>query len=145
MRTCSTILMRRMRTRLRLVDRLLVRRRPKRQQAVRAKVSHSAVLILIGGCCWWVQLEDENDAYFSDMSPGGTTSGLPLALPLDQPAEGPVDPPRVRLTRPGPAPHQFADKPEWIMPVVVQGGVWDMIKTVGRWKGEGWASLWKGE
>lgn len=31
------------------------------------------------------------------------------------------------------------------MPVVVQGGVWDMIKTVGRWKGEGWQSLWKGK
>lgn len=35
-------------------------------------------------------------------------------------------------------------KPEWIMPVVVQGGVWEMMRTVGKWKGEGWASLWKG-
>lgn len=40
---------------------------------------------------------------------------------------------------------RLGTKPEWVMPVVVQGGVWDMIKTVGRWKGEGWASLWKGE
>lgn len=40
---------------------------------------------------------------------------------------------------------RYGTKPEWIMPVVVQGGVWDMIRTVGRWKGEGWASLWKGQ
>lgn len=92
-----------------------------------------------------MQLEDENDNYFSDVSPGGTTTRLPLAHPLDQPLEPGADQPRARVGRPGPTPQQFADKPEWIMPVVVQGGVWDMIKTVGRWKGEGWASLWKGK
>lgn len=30
------------------------------------------------------------------------------------------------------------------MPVVVRGGVWEMIKAVARGK-EGWAGLWKGE
>lgn len=40
---------------------------------------------------------------------------------------------------------ESAAKPEWILPFTVTGGVWEMMKAVGRWKGEGWWSLWKGQ
>ena len=49
------------------------------------------------------------------------------------------------IKRSGVLDEMHGTKPEWIIPVVVQGGVWDMMKTIGRWKGEGWSSLWKGE
>ncbi|SCV72768.1 BQ2448_4305 [Microbotryum intermedium] len=89
------------------------------------------------------RLEDEAEAeaYFSDLSnisrPGfkPPTSGAP---PRSVSPSG-------YLRRDGVVDERSGTKPEWIMPVVVQGGVWDMIKHVGRWKGEGWASLWKGE
>ncbi|PKI82976.1 hypothetical protein MVES1_003128 [Malassezia vespertilionis] len=34
-------------------------------------------------------------------------------------------------------------RPEYFMPLVVKGGVWEMIKTITRSK-EGWMALWKG-
>lgn len=34
-------------------------------------------------------------------------------------------------------------RPEFVMPIVVRGGVWEMIKAVARGK-EGWYGLWKG-
>lgn len=34
-------------------------------------------------------------------------------------------------------------RPDFVMPVVVRGGVWEMMKAVGRGK-EGWLGLWKG-
>jgi fusion and transport protein UGO1 len=34
-------------------------------------------------------------------------------------------------------------RPEYVVPVVVKGGVWEMMKAVGRGK-EGWLGLWKG-
>ena len=40
---------------------------------------------------------------------------------------------------------QQATKPDWILPFTVTGGVWDMMKAIGRWKSEGWLALWKGE
>lgn len=40
---------------------------------------------------------------------------------------------------------ESATKPEWILPFTVTGGVWEMMKAIGRWKGEGWWSLWKGQ
>ncbi|UZJ54432.1 hypothetical protein CBS101457_003752 [Exobasidium rhododendri] len=39
--------------------------------------------------------------------------------------------------------HEDGARPEFVMPVVVRGGVWEMIKAVGRGK-EGWLGLWKG-
>ncbi|KDQ20648.1 hypothetical protein BOTBODRAFT_151452 [Botryobasidium botryosum FD-172 SS1] len=36
-------------------------------------------------------------------------------------------------------------RPDYIIPVGPQEGVWGMIKRVGRWKTEGWLSLWKGQ
>ncbi|KAJ3835888.1 mitochondrial carrier domain-containing protein [Lentinula raphanica] len=35
-------------------------------------------------------------------------------------------------------------RPEYIMPVEPQDGVWGMIKRIGRFRGEGWLALWKG-
>ncbi|KAI5480990.1 mitochondrial carrier protein [Pseudohyphozyma bogoriensis] len=89
-----------------------------------------------------VELEDENevDSYFSDLQSRGPTS---FALPLDIPRR-PVSPSGY-LMRSGVSDEALGTKPEWIMPVVVQGGVWDMMKTLGRWKGEGWSSLWKAQ
>lgn len=94
------------------------------------------------------QIEDEGDAeaYFEDLRaasgpsfqpPGGGNSSLAPPRPTS---------PGGYLTRGGVvgADSALGTRPEWIMPIVVQGGVWDMIKAVGRWKGEGWASLWKG-
>lgn len=39
---------------------------------------------------------------------------------------------------------ESGSRPEFVMPVVVRGGVWEMMKAVARGK-EGWAGLWKGE
>ncbi|KAJ9476638.1 Mitochondrial fusion and transport protein UGO1 [Pseudozyma hubeiensis] len=39
--------------------------------------------------------------------------------------------------------HDQGARPEFVMPVVVRGGVWEMMKAVGRGK-EGWLGLWKG-
>ncbi|CAO1619397.1 unnamed protein product [Parajaminaea phylloscopi] len=38
---------------------------------------------------------------------------------------------------------ESGSRPEFVMPVVVRGGVWEMMKAVARGK-EGWAGLWKG-
>ncbi|KAJ3749950.1 mitochondrial carrier domain-containing protein [Lentinula detonsa] len=35
-------------------------------------------------------------------------------------------------------------RPEYVMPVEPQDGVWGMIKRIGRFRGEGWLALWKG-
>ncbi|KAM0751543.1 mitochondrial carrier [Meredithblackwellia eburnea MCA 4105] len=89
-----------------------------------------------------VELEDEAEAeaYFSDLQSRGASSFAPPTDSLPRPVS-----PSGYLTRTGVSDEAFGTKPEWTMPIVVQGGVWDMIKTVGRWKGEGWASLWKGQ
>lgn len=87
------------------------------------------------------QIEDEAEAeaYFSDL--------VNISQPGFAPPEAPPRPvsPSGYLQRSGVKDEALGTKPEWVMPVVVQGGVWDMIKTVGRWKGEGWGSLWKGK
>ncbi|GAA5923921.1 mitofusin complex protein UGO1 [Sporobolomyces koalae] len=82
--------------------------------------------------------ETEAEHYFADLAsvsePGfapPSAAGEHLSLPR------PVDPAGYLS--------DTAARPEWVMPIVVQGGVWDMIKAIGRWKGEGWKSLWKGQ
>lgn len=87
------------------------------------------------------QLDDEAEAeaYFSDLQARGPSTFAP---PLNEPPR-PVSPSGY-LARTGVNDDALGTKPEWVMPVVVQGGVWDMMKTLGRWKGEGWWSLWKG-
>lgn len=37
-----------------------------------------------------------------------------------------------------------ATRPEYIIPVGSADGVWGMIKRLGRFRSEGWLSLWKG-
>ncbi|POY76074.1 hypothetical protein BMF94_0797 [Rhodotorula taiwanensis] len=85
-------------------------------------------------------IEDEGDAeaYFEDLQ---NASGPSFQPPM------PARPtsPSGYLRRSGVEDEALGTKPEWTMPIVVQGGVWDMIKAVGKWKGEGWASLWKGQ
>lgn len=36
-------------------------------------------------------------------------------------------------------------RPEYIIPVSSSGGVWGMVKRVGRFNAEGWLALFKGE
>jgi hypothetical protein len=35
-------------------------------------------------------------------------------------------------------------RPEYVIPVGSAAGVWAMVKSLGRFRGEGWLSLWKG-
>ncbi|GAA5949336.1 hypothetical protein JCM21900_005610 [Sporobolomyces salmonicolor] len=85
-----------------------------------------------------IEDEAEAEAYFSDLASVAQPSFAPA------PSARPTDPSGY-LTRSGVNDSALGTKPEWVMPIVVQGGVWDMIKAVGRWKGEGWSSLWKGQ
>ncbi|GAA5911373.1 hypothetical protein JCM6882_002359 [Rhodosporidiobolus microsporus] len=89
-----------------------------------------------------VNIEDENEAeaYFEDLQNVAQPSFKPPTQVPPRPTS-----PSGYLQRSGVGDEALGTKPEWIMPIVVQGGVWDMIKAVGRWKGEGWASLWKGQ
>ncbi|GAA6039613.1 hypothetical protein JCM8097_002213 [Rhodosporidiobolus ruineniae] len=89
-----------------------------------------------------VEIEDEAEAeaYFEDLQNVAQPSFKPPTQLPPRPTS-----PSGYLTRSGVGDEALGTKPEWIMPIVVQGGVWDMIKAVGRWKGEGWASLWKGQ
>ncbi|GAA5954948.1 hypothetical protein JCM3765_007820 [Sporobolomyces pararoseus] len=85
-----------------------------------------------------VQDENQAETYFSDLStttPRNSTSYLAPPPPLQQPR--PTD-----LSGYLPKP---LTRPEWVMPIVVQGGVWEMIKSITRWKSEGFKSLWKGQ
>lgn len=88
-----------------------------------------------------LQLDDEGqvEAYFSDLQSRGNSTVPTLLLP-PRPTS-----PSGYLRRAGVHDELLGTKPEWIMPVVVQGGVWDMMRTLSKWKGEGWASLWKGQ
>ncbi|GAA5863945.1 hypothetical protein JCM8547_005289 [Rhodosporidiobolus lusitaniae] len=89
-----------------------------------------------------VEIEDENEAeaYFEDLQNLAQPSFKPPTSVPPRPTS-----PSGYLQRSGVGDEALGTKPEWVMPIVVQGGVWDMIKAVGRWKGEGWASLWKGQ
>ncbi|GAA5873217.1 hypothetical protein JCM16303_001055 [Sporobolomyces ruberrimus] len=89
-----------------------------------------------------VQDEAEAESYFADLS---SVSQPGFAPPPSSSSSSHLAPPRP--TDPsGYLPRSDSlTRPEWVMPIVVQGGVWDMIKTIGRWKGEGYQSLWKGQ
>ncbi|CAD6573204.1 MAG: hypothetical protein CYPHOPRED_005092 [Cyphobasidiales sp. Tagirdzhanova-0007] len=105
------------------------------------------------------ELSDEDDAqaYFHDLnnsSTGNQHSGTRRA-----PDGGarrrrpPLETPSISVTRDRDASgyiirrsiFEQSTKPEWILPFTVTGGVWDMMKAIGRWKSEGWLSLWKGQ
>lgn len=40
--------------------------------------------------------------------------------------------------------HEEGARTEYIIPVGSADGVWGMIKRIGRFRGEGWFGLWKG-
>lgn len=84
--------------------------------------------------------EDEAEAYFRDLS---TTSSRPLDLTRESSKKR-----RKQTDSYGyvvrKSIHEDVTRPEFVMPIVVRGGVWEMIKAVGRGK-EGWLGLWKGE
>lgn len=82
--------------------------------------------------------EEDADAYFRDAASRPTRtdstlySGRKKRRPVD--ASGYVMRKSV---------YDQGARPEFVMPVVVRGGVWEMMKAVGRGK-EGWLGLWKG-
>jgi fusion and transport protein UGO1 len=41
--------------------------------------------------------------------------------------------------------YDASTKPEWVLPEIVTGGVWDMIKSLARFPNEGYLALWKGQ
>lgn len=79
--------------------------------------------------------EQEAEAFFDDVQQRQSPTNLP-PRPIS---------PSGYLLRTGVNDAPLGTKPEWVMPVVVQGGVWDMMRTVAKWKGEGTSSLWKGQ
>ena len=80
--------------------------------------------------------EAEAEAYFSDALARPTQTFQPQSTaPLPQDSSGYL----VRRSI-----YDESTKPEYTLPVIVTGGVWDMVRAIGRWKGEGWLSLWKG-
>ncbi|PWN92530.1 mitochondrial carrier [Acaromyces ingoldii] len=86
--------------------------------------------------------EEEAEAYFRDLS------NTPMRRPSVQTsARRSTGARRKRTDAAGyvvrRSIHEDGTRPEFVMPVVVRGGVWEMIKAVGRGK-EGWLGLWKG-
>ncbi|PWN53544.1 mitochondrial carrier [Violaceomyces palustris] len=82
--------------------------------------------------------EEEAEAYFRDLSsqPNRTKSYYPSKRTSKQRTDSSGYVMRSSI-------HDSITRPEFVMPVVVRGGVWEMIKAVGRGK-EGWLGLWKG-
>ncbi|GAA6022614.1 hypothetical protein JCM11491_000701 [Sporobolomyces phaffii] len=87
-----------------------------------------------------VRDETQAEQYFADLS---SVAQPGFAPPTQQQQH--LAPPRPTDPAGYLSARDHLARPEWVMPIVVQGGVWDMIKSVARWKGEGWRSLWKGQ
>ncbi|EPQ28522.1 uncharacterized protein PFL1_03825 [Pseudozyma flocculosa PF-1] len=83
--------------------------------------------------------EHEAEAYFRDLSSRPSRPDASLHRPKRR-RQRQVDHGGYVMRR---SVHDDGARPEFIMPVVVRGGVWEMIKAVGRGK-EGWLGLWKG-
>lgn len=73
---------------------------------------------------------NDNDSYFTDPNVTPHTAAL---RPTDE--QGYV----VRRSV-----LEEGTRPEYIIPVGSANGVWGMMRRVGRFRGEGWLSLWKG-
>ena len=74
---------------------------------------------------------DNEEAYFADED--GSTSRVNTPRPTDD--RGYVI--RQNLS-------DIGTKADYVIPLGTVDGVWSMMKQVGRWKPEGWLSLWKG-
>lgn len=84
--------------------------------------------------------EDEAEAYFRDLS-NSSSRPLNLSRASGKKRQKQTDSYGYVMRK---SIHEDGTRPEFVMPVVVRGGVWEMIKAVGRGK-EGWLGLWKGE
>ncbi|PWN30596.1 mitochondrial carrier [Jaminaea rosea] len=83
------------------------------------------------------------EAYFRDASSADKprpASSLSRKEPRRRPAKDASGYLVRRSVRDG---AESGSRPEFVMPVVVRGGVWEMMKSVVRGK-EGWPGLWKG-
>ena len=90
-----------------------------------------------------VQLSDEEDAekYFNDLSSRPTRSTSSAASGTTRARRKPTDASGYVMRK---SMLDEGTRPEFVMPVVFTGGVWEMIKAVARGR-EGWFGLWKGE
>ncbi|KAF5341556.1 hypothetical protein D9757_014564 [Collybiopsis confluens] len=77
--------------------------------------------------------DGEDESYFAD--PG---------VPSTQRARHEIPRDGNLLMRNQQPTHDDDSRPEYIMPIEPQDGVWGMIKRIGRFRGEGWLALWKG-
>ncbi|KAI0961146.1 hypothetical protein AcV7_000326 [Taiwanofungus camphoratus] len=75
---------------------------------------------------------NENDSYFADPS---TLESSPLPAPRLADEHGYVV--RQSVLEEGTI-------PEYVMPIGSADGTWGMVKQLGRFRAEGWLSLWKG-
>ncbi|KIK71412.1 hypothetical protein GYMLUDRAFT_149905 [Collybiopsis luxurians FD-317 M1] len=74
--------------------------------------------------------DGEDDSYFAD--PGATSSNRSPETLRDESIST-----RQRI-------YDDDSRPEYIIPLGPQDGVWGMIKRIGSFRGEGWLALWKG-
>lgn len=82
--------------------------------------------------------EDDADAYFRDVT--SKSSRPDTSLYSGRKKRRMVDASGYVMRK---SVYDQGARPEFVMPVVVRGGVWEMMKAVGRGK-EGWLGLWKG-
>lgn len=82
--------------------------------------------------------EDDADAYFRDVTSKPTRPNT--SLYSERKKRRMVDASGYVMRQ---SVYDQGARPEFVMPVVVRGGVWEMMKAVGRGK-EGWLGLWKG-
>lgn len=83
--------------------------------------------------------EDDAEAYFRDLSSTSARDGATAAAMRQRRKKTDSSGYVMRKSI-----HEDGTRPDFVMPVVVRGGVWEMIKAVGRGK-EGWLGLWKGK
>lgn len=85
----------------------------------------------------WLQLSDDSaeDSYFAD--PTNANASSTARYPVQRPADE-----RGYVIRKNVL--EEATQPDYLIPIGSADGVWGMIKKVGRFRSEGWLSLWKG-
>jgi mitochondrial fusion and transport protein UGO1 len=83
--------------------------------------------------------DTSEDSYFQD--PSGTHSGASRFVPEPKvPRITDEDGYVVRRSI-----VEDGTRPEYVIPIGPQDGVWGMVKRVGRFQTEGWLGLWKGK
>ena len=88
------------------------------------------------------QISDaDDDAYFADPNASRHTNSNNATNIRPPPPRSRVDEHGYIIRR---SVLEEGTRPEYIIPVGSAGGVWEMMKRVGRHRTEGWLSLWKG-